>query len=87
MLRSPAVYERLTLTRASCFCSRDVFQKWGTAAGLGLHPLQLMIGMRGLQVLKEGGLMVYSTCSFNPVESACLLLKAHNLVRSTFSCA
>ena len=47
----------------------EVFQKWGTATAIGLHPLQIMIGMRGLQVLKEGGLMVYSTCSFNPVES------------------
>ena len=28
----------------------DVFSKWGPGAGLGLHPLQLLIAMRGLQV-------------------------------------
>ena len=33
--------------------------------------LQLMIALRGLQLLKVGGYMVYSTCSFNPVESEC----------------
>ena len=28
-----------------------------------------MIAMRGLQLLREGGLMAYSTCSFNPLEN------------------
>jgi tRNA (cytosine34-C5)-methyltransferase len=30
--------------------------------------LQVQIGMRGLQLLAEGGYMVYSTCTFNPIE-------------------
>lgn len=47
----------------------DVFQGWAPNSGIGLHALQLLIGMRGLQLLKEGGLMVYSTCSFNPMEN------------------
>jgi len=37
-------------------------------SGLGLHQLQLMIARRGATLLKTGGIMVYSTCSLNPVE-------------------
>lgn len=69
---SSPVPDALTMTpnrRLLCRRLQEIFQKWGTAAALGLHALQLMIGMRGLQVLKQGGLMVYSTCSFNPIES------------------
>ena len=49
----------------------DVFRKWSPAAAVGLHPLQLLIALRGLQLLKVGGYMCYSTCSFNPIESEC----------------
>ena len=35
---------------------------------LALHPLQVAIALRGLQLLRVGGRMVYSTCSLNPVE-------------------
>merc|ERR1712196_492589 len=38
-------------------------------SGIALHPLQIQIAMRGVSLLKVGGLMVYSTCSFNPVEN------------------
>ena len=43
-----------------------IWPKWNTAMGAVMHPLQLMIAKRGLQVLKKGGLMVYSTCSMSP---------------------
>jgi 16S rRNA C967 or C1407 C5-methylase (RsmB/RsmF family) len=50
-----------------------IWSKWNTSMGVTLHPLQLMIARRGLQVLKTGGLMVYSTCSMSPYgECACL---------------
>lgn len=32
------------------------------------HSLQLKILKRGLELLAEGGRLIYSTCSFNPVE-------------------
>ena len=35
---------------------------------LALHPLQVAIALRGLQLLRVGGRMVYSTCSLNPLE-------------------
>ena len=44
------------------------WSKWKVQDGNGLHRLQIQIAIRGMQLLKPGGLMVYSTCSFNPVE-------------------
>ncbi|GMT37783.1 hypothetical protein PFISCL1PPCAC_29080, partial [Pristionchus fissidentatus] len=42
--------------------------KWTPQEGLGLHKLQLSIARKSVQQLKVGGLMVYSTCSMNPME-------------------
>ncbi|KAJ4295487.1 tRNA (cytosine-5-)-methyltransferase ncl1 [Kalmusia sp. IMI 367209] len=47
----------------------NVWTKWTPKDGLGLHNLQLRILFRGLQMLKKGGRLVYSTCSMNPVEN------------------
>ncbi|XP_062099920.1 uncharacterized protein LOC133805778 [Humulus lupulus] len=47
----------------------DMWRKWHTGLGNGLHSLQIQIAMRGLTLLKVGGRMVYSTCSMNPVEN------------------
>lgn len=41
--------------------------KWHTSDGLSLHPLQLAILMKSINLLKRGGLIVYSTCSLNPI--------------------
>lgn len=43
--------------------------KWHTTDGMVLHPLQLSIVMKALNLLKKGGLLVYSTCSLNPIEN------------------
>jgi 16S rRNA C967 or C1407 C5-methylase (RsmB/RsmF family) len=42
---------------------------WKPTLGVSLQPLQLAIARRGLQVLKRGGHLLYSTCSLNPVEN------------------
>ena len=47
----------------------DLWRSWSASGGNGLHRLQIQIAMRGLALLKVGGLLVYSTCSFNPVEN------------------
>lgn len=47
----------------------DIWRKWNSGMGNGLHGLQVQIGMRGASLLKVGGRMVYSTCSMNPVEN------------------
>ena len=46
-----------------------VWKVWHPGYGHSLHPLQLRIAMRGVALLQVGGLMTYSTCSFNPVEN------------------
>ena len=47
--------------------------KWHTADGIALHPLQLSILMKSVNLLKRGGLIVYSTCSLNPIENEAVL--------------
>ncbi|KAL3630209.1 hypothetical protein CASFOL_023193 [Castilleja foliolosa] len=47
----------------------DIWRKWNTGNGNGLHGLQVQIAMRGVALLKVGGRMIYSTCSMNPVEN------------------
>ena len=47
----------------------QVWDNWKTNSGLVLHALQLRIFERGLQMLDVGGIIVYSTCSFNPLEN------------------
>ena len=47
----------------------QIWSEWRPEFAMGLHQLQLRIAQRGAALLKVGGYMVYSTCSFNPVEN------------------
>ena len=46
----------------------DIWRRWSPISGNGIHALQLRIALQSATLLKVGGRMVYSTCSFNPVE-------------------
>lgn len=56
-----------------------VWKEWRFGNSLGLHPLQLNILKRGLQLLKPGGRLVYSTCSLNPIENEAVVAAALKL--------
>ncbi|RHY35173.1 hypothetical protein DYB32_000316 [Aphanomyces invadans] len=49
--------------------NENIWRHWHVGDGLTLHPFQLNIALRGAALLKVGGTMVYSTCSFNPIEN------------------
>jgi len=46
-----------------------IWQSWSNKSAMGLHPLQIRILHRGLQMLAVHGRLVYSTCSLNPLEN------------------
>lgn len=56
-----------------------IWAKWSTSGGMTLHPLQLMIAQRGLQLLQEEGLMVYSTCSMSPYGTCSIVYNWYNI--------
>jgi len=58
----------------------ELWKRWHSGMGVGLHRLQLKISTKGIELLKVGGRMVYSTCSFNPIEDeavVCQLLRKY----------
>jgi 16S rRNA C967 or C1407 C5-methylase (RsmB/RsmF family) len=58
----------------------DIFRNFDTVSGYILHPTQYNIARRGIRLLKKDGLMVYSTCSLNPIENEAVvahLLRTH----------
>ncbi|KAK7200238.1 NOL1/NOP2/sun family/FtsJ-like methyltransferase [Novymonas esmeraldas] len=57
--------------------SIDMWPRWGPLQGANLHHSQTRVLLRGMASCKTGGIVVYSTCSLNPIEdeavvSACL---------------
>eukprot|EP01064_Diplonema_japonicum_P025730 TRINITY_DN37151_c0_g1_i1.p1 TRINITY_DN37151_c0_g1~~TRINITY_DN37151_c0_g1_i1.p1 ORF type:complete len:718 (+),score=155.64 TRINITY_DN37151_c0_g1_i1:46-2154(+) len=53
--------------------SLDLWGRWTPAMGLNTHKAQCLILSRSMDLLKEGGRLVYSTCSLNPVEDEAVL--------------
>lgn len=53
----------------------DLWKKWNPGHAFSLQSLQLRIATRGIQLLAPGGLMVYSTCSMNPIENEAVVVQ------------
>ncbi|XP_013138229.1 PREDICTED: tRNA (cytosine(34)-C(5))-methyltransferase [Papilio polytes] len=58
----------------------DIWLKWSTGNGNNLHGIQYRVLRRGCELLEVGGRLVYSTCSFNPVENEAVV---HRLLQET----
>jgi 16S rRNA C967 or C1407 C5-methylase (RsmB/RsmF family) len=52
------------------------WESWNPRDSQSLHPLQLQILKRGIELLKVGGKITYSTCSLNPVENEAVVAAA-----------
>ncbi|KAI5954201.1 NCL1 [Candida jiufengensis] len=80
------VKENLKFDRILCDvpCSGDgtmrkninIWKDFRPGNAIGLHPLQYNILNRGLQLLKAGGRLVYSTCSLSPIENEAIVAEA-----------
>ncbi|KAG6451499.1 hypothetical protein O3G_MSEX007192 [Manduca sexta] len=53
----------------------DIWLKWSVGNGNNLHGIQYRILKRGCELLAVGGRLVYSTCSFNPVENEAVVAR------------
>ncbi|KAI8982274.1 S-adenosyl-L-methionine-dependent methyltransferase [Mycotypha africana] len=49
--------------------NEKIWREWSPGNALQLHTTQVQIFSRGCQLVKMGGRIVYSTCSFNPIEN------------------
>lgn len=54
--------------------NRHIFQKWQIKESVSLFSLQRRILKRGIDMLKPNGILVYSTCSLNPIENEIVIL-------------
>ncbi|KAI9458864.1 S-adenosyl-L-methionine-dependent methyltransferase [Lactarius psammicola] len=78
---SPLLFDRIL---CDVPCSGDgtirknvgIWKKWSPQDGNGIHALQLRILQRAMRMLRQGGRIVYSTCSLNPVENEAAIAEA-----------
>ena len=53
----------------------DIWPKWNPVNSSNLHGIQYRIARRALEMLEVGGRMVYSTCSFHPLENEAVVAR------------
>lgn len=54
----------------------DIWKDWTVHGALSLFVKQQQILLRGLESLEPGGILVYSTCSLNPIEDEAVVASA-----------
>ncbi|KAI8882372.1 S-adenosyl-L-methionine-dependent methyltransferase, partial [Backusella circina FSU 941] len=63
--------------------NEKIWNNWSPASALQLHPTQVQIFARGCQLVKLGGRIVYSTCSFNPIENEAVVAEVLRQTKGT----
>ena len=63
--------------------SKPVWNTWSMGHAMSLHRLQRRILRRGLELLRPGGIIVYSTCSLNPLEDEAVVASVIDNVGGT----
>ncbi|KAJ3333179.1 tRNA (cytosine(34)-C(5))-methyltransferase [Blyttiomyces sp. JEL0837] len=58
--------------------NRPIWKSWTPGNGNNLHRLQIAILLRACSLAKVGGRIVYSTCTFNPVENEAVIAEVLN---------
>jgi len=58
------------------------WSKWNPNNAYGLHDLQKRILFRGIELAAVGANVVYSTCSFNPVENEAVVAAVSTTIPS-----
>lgn len=53
--------------------SLDLWPRWSVLLGPSLHASQCRVLRRGMKLCQENGILVYSTCSLNPVEDEAVI--------------
>ena len=56
--------------------SPELWLRWNPQFGNGLHRIQLSILLRAIELCQIGGRIVYSTCTFNPIEDEAVIAAA-----------
>ena len=51
----------------------DVWNKWKPSAGKRLHTLQIDLLSRAIKIARSGSVIVYSTCSLDPIENEAVI--------------
>ncbi|KAL4448837.1 hypothetical protein ABPG77_007554 [Micractinium sp. CCAP 211/92] len=62
----------------------DIWRRWNIGSGNGLHSLQLRIALRACELLRVGGRLVYSTCTFNPIEDEAVVAEVLRRTKGAF---
>jgi 16S rRNA C967 or C1407 C5-methylase (RsmB/RsmF family) len=66
----------------TCRKDKHILPMWKPNHGNDLHETQLKILLRSIHLVKVGGVVCYSTCSFNPVEDEAVVAAALRKIKS-----
>ena len=50
-----------------------LWAKWHLSNAFALHRIQVQLAFHALSMLKVGGVLIYSTCSLNPIENEAVI--------------